>query len=45
MSMDPTIAVLVPESTLTHQTIPMVMVRMVAPQPGMEPLPDQQQAN
>jgi hypothetical protein len=43
-STDPTIAALVPESTLVLQTSLTVTVRMTAPQPGMESLLDQQQA-
>jgi hypothetical protein len=43
-STDPIIATLVPESTPTLQTIPMVTVWMAAPKLGMKPLPDQQQA-
>jgi hypothetical protein len=42
--MDPIIAALVPESTPTLQTIPTVTVQTAEPQPGMEHLPDQQQA-
>jgi hypothetical protein len=43
-STDPFIAAPVPESTPALQTIPMVTVHTAAPQPGMEPLPDKQQA-
>jgi hypothetical protein len=42
--MDPIITTLVLENTPTLQTIPMATVRMAAPQQGLEPLPDQQQA-
>jgi hypothetical protein len=41
---DPIIDAQVPEGTPVVQTIPIVTVRMAAPQPGMELLPDQQQA-
>jgi hypothetical protein len=41
---DPIITTLASENTLDLQTIPMATVLMVAPQPGMEPLLDQQQA-
>jgi hypothetical protein len=42
--MDPIIATPVPKSTLALQTILTVIGLMAAPQTGMEPLPDQQQA-
>jgi hypothetical protein len=40
----PIISTPVPESNLVVQTIPTVMVWTVEPRPGMELLPDQQQA-
>jgi hypothetical protein len=40
----PIIATPVPESTPALQTTPTVVVQTAAPQPGMELLPDQQQA-
>jgi hypothetical protein len=43
-STDLIITTLVPESTPALQTILTVTVRMTAPQPGMEPLSNQQQA-
>jgi hypothetical protein len=42
--MDPIITTPISESTLVLQTILTVMLQTTAPQPGMELLPDQQQA-